>query len=181
MEQSKENGTVSASQQLNQCVTLSNWVNAVKMFVFFDSLVTIIVPFLIIATMNSLIAWKLIMLNKHASNLFSIAGQQKAKVTAIILNIVSRTPRPSTTSIASQQKFQKLLRSTKILFLITFFFLVLNSPIAISKMRYAYQSIQILINPHVALEEYGTWDETIERVTCYMYYLNFATNFIFYF
>jgi hypothetical protein len=139
------------------------------------------VPFFVIATMNSLIAWKLIMLNKHASYLFDRAGQPEANITSVLLNIVSRRPRLSTTSIAQHIKFRKLLRSTKVLFLITFFFLVLNSPIAICKMRYAYQSIQMLTNPNHSLAEHGMWDETIERVTCYMYYLNFATNFIFYF
>jgi hypothetical protein len=180
-EESEKNETVSAFQDPKQCVTLEKWMNLVRIFALFDSLITIVLPFLVIATMNCLITWKLLAMNKQASYLFGQAGQRDEATTVPNLNLplILNTPRSSTASAAQLQKSKQLMRSTRILFLITLFFLVFNFPIAICKIRYAYG---FLIGPDssAAVAEFNPWDETFERLTCYMYYLNFATNFMFY-
>jgi hypothetical protein len=177
------NKTVVAYHEPKQCVTLEKWVNLVKIFAFFDSLITIVLPFLVIATMNCLIAWKLLALNKQTRSLFSQAAQRDERNRLSNPNeaLFLRRAGSSTTYAARQRKSIKLQRSRRVLFLITLFFLVLNSPIAINKMKYSYRILIIPDNSAAAMAvESNPWDETFERLTCYSYYLNFATNFIFY-
>jgi hypothetical protein len=207
-ESDDKNGTTLIKQQSTQCTTLDKWVNLVKLFALLDSLFTIVVPFLVITVMNSLIAWKLVIISKKASFLFNQSVQldeanvspttTKPKIFLKYLEVVklddnllkatllSGVSRASTSSIAVQtareQKLKKLSRAKQVLFFISLFFLIFNLPIAICKIRYAYQSIESFISPDASfVDSYNDWDETVERLTCYLYYLNFATNFLFYF
>ncbi len=90
-------------------------------------------------------------------------------------------------------------KTTRMLLVISTVFLVLTTPIALSKVRYfvgnflgdtvdhasashtAFDSKNgSALNPLMSEVKYTAIDELIERFSCYLYYLNFSINFLLY-
>ncbi len=198
-----ESHVTKSGKQYSQCVTLEKWFNLVRVSVLIDSFITIIIPFVVISTMNFMIAMKLMKLYKLAKYL-SISENRKSisttnnhpmtnfemKISAHgkTSNVIELEAFADSTIVPilsrGQKRLAKYVRSTRILFIISIVFLVLNAPIAVCKIRYSYQAIYLLMMPedesmaHMKIEPF---EETLERVTCYLYYMNFSFNFIFYF
>ncbi len=213
-DQSTTNGTIQV-----QCVTLEKWFDFIRVFALVDSIITIVIPFMVISTMNLLIASKLMKLYKQGRFLSYREREQKTALTSnnnstLIISLKSQhlkvkntnttfpyemsrlSDHPSVPVVADtrhrHRKLKKYIRSTMILLIISAVFLVLNTPIAFCKMRYSYQFIKLIINKKYFPESTNTSDyssenslhpleETLERISCYMYYMNFSTNFLFYF
>jgi hypothetical protein len=94
---------------------------------------------------------------------------------------------------------QLYTKTTRTLLLISTVYIFLNAPIALSKVRYFIANLNIEESASVDLSifnfefnnvtnhsassnfiEYTAVDELIERLTCYIYYLNFVVNFLLY-
>lgn len=74
------------------------------------------------------------------------------------------------------KRLQKYSKTTRMLIIISVTFLLLHSPIAYSKLSYLFQNTS-----DQSISEYDhDHDETMERITCYIYYLNFSLNFFLY-
>jgi hypothetical protein len=98
------------------------------------------------------------------------------------------SPRSSNDSVV--HRLSQYIASTRALFVISIVFLLLNSPLALCKLRYAVQAIENLAQASSgrkvsnaekkAENEAHPFEEIVERITCYIYYLNFAVNFYIY-
>lgn len=176
------------------CVTLTRWFNYVKVSILIDSLLTIILPFVVIATMNLLISSKLMQLYRNFKH-----KQSESRVSLCKSRMLLADPEPSSSRtsslshtlklIVSQKKIRlrSYIRSTRMLFAMSVVFLVFNFPIAFTKIRYSLQSFKTIVtgdnsttDQQLSYLTVDPLDESIERVSCYIYYLNFASNFLFY-
>jgi hypothetical protein len=180
----------------SRCVTVDAWFNLVKAYVFFDAFFSIIFPFLLIASMNLLIVIRLIKLTwniktdiKSKSRHTSL--QQSFELRAYINRRKSSVKKDSKTSLLSvlsgsqkQRRIEKYIKSCRMLFTISTVFILLNLPIAVCKIRYSFQAFESMadISMFDAAHDNGShpYDEIFERVSCYMFYLNFSLNFLFY-
>jgi hypothetical protein len=106
--------------------------------------------------------------------------------------------RCSSLSNAVLMKRKKVyMRTTRMLLVVSTTFLLLNAPLALSKVRYFLDdlifskktdspshlahSLSANETATAALEwNYSALDELIERLSCYMYYFNFSVHFLLY-
>ncbi len=207
------------------CVTLDEWFHFVKVSLLVDSLLSIVIPFILIATINLAIASKLV----KFSNVINVSLQRDSTITittntdvhsrsfkggnlpllkngnkraesSIQMNELNNGLTGSNindlalTSILDgtlkEKRLKRYFKSTRMLFAISITFLVLNSPLALCKIRYSLQAIESYFQskqvssskpkPAGLINEAHPFEEIIERVTCYLYYLNFTLNFGFY-
>ncbi len=101
------------------------------------------------------------------------------------------------------RRSKKYSKTTKMLLIVSSSFLLFNSPIALSKIYYFLKSkinyddklsntqndmkenslnassIQLTNSYNIQLNT-NSMEEIVERITCYVYYLNFCLNFIVY-
>ena len=91
------------------------------------------------------------------------------------------------TNVSNRMK--KYSKTTTVLFTISTTFLILNCPIAMSKIWYIIKNSQNDVlqeiegeNVNLAVQDFNTSpiEELIERISCYLYYLNFSLNFLLY-
>ncbi len=194
-----------SSVPLERCVTLEKWFDLVRFSALVDSAIAIILPILVIAIMNFLLALKLVRLSRglhSSSQQFSYltcvyTHNGKASIPTIRTNNNRENLESAIAFMLSKSQKQirvnNYMKSIKSLFLVTMWLLLLNTPIAICKIRYSAQSIRsmvasfIITNELVGGDDYESadtvnlYDELAERVTCYIYYLNFCLNFAIYF
>jgi hypothetical protein len=98
------------------------------------------------------------------------------------------------------QRKQSYTKTTRNLIVISTVYLFLNAPIALSKVRYFVANLlenAARVNQNITVFDLNNFsnnsifisprkynstnvDELIERLTCYLYYLNFAINFLLY-
>jgi hypothetical protein len=208
------------------CVTLEKWFNFVKLSLLADSLLSIIIPFILIATINLAIASKLVKF-AHVINVSLQRYSTSTTSTAITRSFDGRLPllnnnndkRGALTieenhqsipmnelnhglennlnnlALASilngtpkEERLRKYFKSTRMLFVISITFLVLNSPLALCKIRYSLQAIESYFQIKQAssnkqkstANDAHPLEEIIERITCYLYYSNFTLNIGFY-
>ncbi len=112
--------------------------------------------------------------NSHSSSL-NQNMLQSAKNSLQTSRFLFETKKPSNElilcSFQSKKKFN-LNRTTYILVLISTSFLLLNLPMALCKLWYFF-------NPS-SNQKSEQIEELVERISCYIYYLNFSINFFFY-
>ena len=148
------------------CTPIKKWFNLVKLMSVFDSFIAILIPFLLIFISNTMVGFKLI----DHSNRFNLS---------IKLGIFERR---------KSKQVRKIPKITKILFCISSTFLILNFPIALLKIwnfYNSYENHQYSISMtkkdlvHESNEESSQtlYEEIIERIAFYLYYLNFSINF----
>jgi hypothetical protein len=195
-----EEYSTNSSAVIEHCVTLEKWLELVRFSALVDSFIAIIGPLLIIAVMNCLLAVKLVQLSRdlHSSSYTfsystciyklndesSITRANNQDIETSIASMLSKTQK--------RTRLNNYIKSIKSLFLVTVSFLLLNTPIAICKIRYSVQAIHSMIASFMITKEFESddgemaasayfYDELAERITCYIYYLNFCLNFIIYF
>ena len=138
-----------------------------------DSLISILIPFFLIIISNTVLGFELI---NHATN-FSKSIQIKFHI------YDKRKP---------SRRIKKISKITKILFTISSTFLVLNLPITVIKLwsffknydQYNHLSSPVkksLRNQDSIDDSSPTFNEDIiEKISRYLYYLNFSINFFLY-
>ena len=162
---------ISETQQV-LCTPIKKWLNLVKMMALFDSIIAILLPFVLILISNTIVGFKLIDHSKRFSQSFKINIYDERKPV---------------------RRVKKIPAITKILFTISSTFLILNLPIALSKIWHFYKNYdhENHLSPRVkdSLKYHESTDdessqslneEIVERVSCYLYYLNFSINFFLY-
>jgi hypothetical protein len=81
-----------------------------------------------------------------------------------------------------QSRSRTYMRATSMLLLISTTFLVLNTPLVISKLRYLYVNWSgensDSSNHHLYMSSIG--EQILERLSCHLFYLNFAIDFLLY-
>jgi hypothetical protein len=158
--------TTSRNSTVNQCVTLEEWVDLIKITVLVDSLVAIIIPFIIIALMNMLVVYKLMKMRRMMNirkeqsseiqmtnlnrvehdNSISTARSRNVpnlEASSCSLNTISKIEKAAalTTMLPSSLKKKRMenyMRSIRNLLIVTLVNLTLSFPIAVLKM---YSSI----------------------------------------
>jgi hypothetical protein len=177
-----------------RCVTVDEWFNLVKAYVFFDAFLSIIFPFVIIGSMNLLIVTRLIKMTRNIKSNIIKNKQNPVQSFELKSNINKRKSsekKDSGYSLLSiltvsqkQRRIEKYIKSCRMLFMISTVFIVLNLPIAICKMRYSFQAFESMTGFYGHQlpndETVYPFDEIFERISCYMFYLNFSLNFLFY-
>ncbi|CAF1030706.1 unnamed protein product, partial [Brachionus calyciflorus] len=79
------------------------------------------------------------------------------------------------------RRLQKYSRTTRMLLIVSTTFLILHIPIAICKAWYFIKSyIRQTKNDSSIHLETSSSEEILERLSCYIYYLNFSSNFFLY-
>jgi hypothetical protein len=200
-----------------QCVTLEKWFDVEKRVLLIDYLLTLVFPLFIIATMNIFISSRLIQLSRNMrrshqrSSIVSLRISESATARspsiligrrANLLRLISNGKKKSSRDISAivnlpqpqkERRFKKYIKSTRMLFIISITYLILNTPIAICKIRYSLQSFNSLFSAENSLVsiavknvsnsssiESNYLEEIFERFSCYIYYMNFTLNFVFY-
>jgi hypothetical protein len=147
------------------CAPIKRWLDLVKLMSLFDSILAILLPFGLILISNTMVGFKLI----DHSNRFSMNSR---------LNIYHRQKPIS--------KVKNISKMTKLLFIISSTFLLLNMPIALGKIWSFYRSydshqnsIKMTKRIQDTSEESSQTlnEEILERISFYLYYLNFSINF----
>ena len=195
------------------CVTLEKWFNITKLLAMFDILLSIILPFFVIAITNILIVFKLMKFKNpfrkslkkrglRVSNNLSVTNDSIIKIRKmqqsspnVLFKSCSNLKGSNVTSmIQSSTKEQRKAvysRTTRMLIIISTTFLILHGPIVYCKTIYFLKAVSdgILERSDSSirsnsndLKEIDTipLEEIIERLTCYVYYLNFSLNFFLY-
>lgn len=148
------------------CVTLSSWFNIANVLALIDSCLTMIIPLILIFVFNVSIILKLLKLTNNKRNReINDPNEQNLIETKDILR----------SSISDSRK-QKYSTSTKMLLVISNAFLLMNIPMALNK---AYYFCKNYFSNSQSIETSGS-EEILERVSCYIYYLNFSLNFFLY-
>lgn len=114
----------------------------------------------------------------------NVMGSRSALMKA---NTISSMLRQST----EMKRARTYSKTTRMLLIVSTTFLILNFPIAFSKIRYYFNDYNHLLidlvenetsNSSASLKnelETNLNEQIIERITCYIYYLNFSLNFFF--
>jgi hypothetical protein len=152
------------------CVTVAAWFTTIERVVFVDILVSILVPFVLILLSNVFISAKLL----HASHSIRKSLNSRSRRAAGKLWVHDRA---GVGVLLRRRRSYK--KTTSVLLMISTAFLVLNTPLVISKLRYLY--VNSMSDVHEEQKYSSTVSEQIvEHVTCDLFYLNFAINFILY-
>ena len=198
------------------CVPIIKWLYLVKTMALLDSILAIIIPFLLILISNMLIGYRLVnysqsdCLFRRVTRKFfrvpSVNSPSGPKKNRLLHDTKSDWSCDETMkNVSKLRRPRKITKITRILFTISTTFLVLNLPIACSKIwhyvksyhfiytnqvlhKYANESalnasFHIMMTVTAALEKEPVQTETeeiFERIACYLYYLNFAINFFMY-
>jgi hypothetical protein len=173
-----------------RCETKLDWFFIAEKLGLFDIVLTIFIPFLIISVANVLISLKLMksVISREAQDIDN-SHRHESVVIPPITNL-------NLSVSAVGQRRQSYTKTTRMLMMISTVYLFLNAPIAFSKMRYFVTNLYLNDNTtnvehlnnvsnHSSFSNQQKYnnsdlDELIERLTCYLYYLNFAINFLFY-
>lgn len=98
----------------------------------------------------------------------------------IILLVASSSP-------LNRQRSEKYSRTTRILLIISLTYILLNTLMAYSKLRHLFDEITHYSSDdddeHLTAQEKRSKllnNEILERISCYLYYLNFSINFFLY-
>ncbi|CAF0931409.1 unnamed protein product [Brachionus calyciflorus] len=180
---------------LKVCVTYENWVSFVKKISFVDIWITIIIPFLIILIVNISISLKLMRNQKRPIALRKKLSSLKS------YGSVRRTSTVGLCSLKYKRRLsKKYSRTTRVLLTISITYVLLNTLMAFSKIRYCFD-IELfgydkkLIHTNTTLNSthnhhdsriktieinYDFDDQFYERVSCYLFYMNFSLNFFIY-
>jgi len=173
------------------CVTLAFWFPYMKMIVLGDVLLTTIFPFVIITVINVLIAYKLKKMQK-----FVVTPSKRPNFDKRVnLNRFLFKHHNN-----KRRRIRTYSEVTKTLLVISFVFLTLNFPLALNKLWYCVNenilqtffktfpeihsnlssdSINSTADFQIQLES-SEYEEIFERITCYIFYLNFSFNFFLY-
>ena len=193
---------------LEACVPHERWLNFVQLMSLIDTVIAIIIPFFVILIANTLIVGKLLKFsnplryfkkksppattNSTNSNVPVRPNERfivkKKSIAAWITDersesaSVSMKISPLSMNVSNMPSRKKTYsKTTKVLFTISTTYLILHFPIALCKIWYFFKNNQQDddMTSDVALEA-NPIEEIIERVTCYLYYLNFSLNFFLY-
>jgi hypothetical protein len=165
--------------------------------------ITTLIPFILITIINLLIAYKL----KKTSKLTSATGSTRNwEEMTIISNQNSNhlITRKHFNLKIRNRRIRRYSEATKTLMLISFVFLLLHCPLAVNKCWYFINSdfIMVTVNKTETMNENQSkftiiqtsnnttnenqkfelreYEEIFERITCYIFYLNFSLNFFLY-
>ena len=165
--------------------------------------ITTLIPFILITIINLLIAYKL----KKTSKLTSATGSTRNwEEMTIISNQNSNhlITRKHFNLKIRNRRIRRYSEATKTLMLISFVFLLLHCPLAVNKCWYFINSdfIMVTVNETKSINENQSkftiiqtnnntknenqkfelreYEEIFERITCYIFYLNFSLNFFLY-
>jgi hypothetical protein len=198
----------SESYVANVCTVLDGWFVFVSIMAFIDTILTMIVPFLLILTINILIVCKLMEI-KLAERFCCFvkskdSSSDKEKSSMITSEASGSTIRPPCSKLVltkseRQRRNKAYSKTTKMLFILSATFLVLQTPIALNKAWYFFKNqksntptieLQFNITSSNSSSNHTTTssqmrqtspnEEIIERLACYFYYLNFSLNFFLY-
>ena len=147
-----------------ECVPLDKWLSFAKYMTLIDIIATMALPFVLISIINILIVFKLteVKFNKKRRNTLEISPQQKVDLTYIEMNSIGPITateqshlNPYSTKIVTLAKRSKSAlsltisnlgkrkrlntKATKILLCISTAFLILNGPIAASKIYFLFK------------------------------------------
>jgi hypothetical protein len=188
---------------LEACVPREKWLNFVQLMSLLDTIIAIIIPFFIIFITNTLIAGKLMNIHIPFCKKKTTAPNSNSTLSTLVLkpnleNLLrvkkSCTYDDRSESMSINLKISNMpnriktySKTTKVLFTISTTYLILHFPIAICKIWYFLKSNQQefetpsnnTTTSEVTLEA-NPIEEIIERITCYLYYLNFSLNFFLY-
>jgi hypothetical protein len=205
----EENEATNSSARIKLCVTKESWFSTIERVIFVDIVASIFLPFVVILVSSILISIKLVnmsrnidhkmhacrFLNKMTVNSNSTDTDSEEKNRQLILASISQT----TSSLKNHSNNRKMravslifssigfhllqnrrksyIQTTRRLLVVSFTFLILNTPLVISKMRYFYLNATVKENnPHTS----STNERILEHVSCGLFYLNFAINFLLY-
>lgn len=105
----------------------------------------------------------------------SLTNSNRYKKQSIITHILRKS--------VQLKRFKTYSKTTRMLLTVSSVFLLLNCPIAFSKIRYYYKDAistdDFDFNSNFNIET-SLNEEIIERLTCYIYYINFSFNFVIY-
>lgn len=213
-------GFDSVKSEQTYCTTFTKWIFLMKLISSVDMTITVIVPFVLITVLNLAIIYKLLSKEKTDTQHHGIRKDSKnssnnslnKRTPSLMVYFNYNTNKSKSIASTNTLYFRKSLvrkrkatyfKTTKILLLISFTFLVLNFPIAYCKFRYLFISIHDYIikfgnddaetirtiqnltssNSSLTLEnhmEIVPFEEILERISCYFYYMNFSLNFFLY-
>jgi hypothetical protein len=168
------------SHQTKTCVILESWFELMKVASLLDIIFSIILPFSLIFIASVLIIYRLARYRRISHNRNT---NNRESTTNFILNNINETSLQSCVfnETPSQIKRKRHLttKTTKAYLLVAVSFIILHMPIVICKIRYIYKLIKETLYPkHIEMElESDHLEELIERITSYIYYLNFSFNF----
>jgi hypothetical protein len=198
---------VEISESKSRCSILEDWFNFVNLMSFIDTITTMIVPFLLILVINILIVCKLVgnkpfkrvisfnkpkseaskLLEKRANLLISIDNKSRSSSSQVI-----KSNKFELTINSSLNQSRKYSRTTKMLLTLSVTFLLLNTPMAFNKIVYFIkystlfdskaqnQTHSMNATASRSSLERSTNEEILERLACYLYYLQFSLNFFLY-
>lgn len=168
------------SHQIKTCVILESWFELMKVASLLDIIFSIILPFLLIFIASVLIIYRLAHYRKISQNRNT---NNRESTTNFILNNINETSLQShvfnETPSQIRRKRHLTTKTTKAYLLVAVSFVILHMPIVICKIRYIFKLIKETLYPkHIEMElELDHLEELIERITSYIYYLNFSFNF----
>lgn len=191
------NNNTSSNLTVSKCVTLNEWFLKAQKFSLADMFLTIFVPICLIFSLNISIMLKLKRSFKNLNSYLPSAEQRSHPRDMSFFTLAEdeqslRRLNQVSNADSSNSKIRKqsilitqlsLRRTTcklnlsgtsKMLLIISNVFLLLNIPIASCKIWFYIKT------PSNYNRDLTSNEEIIERITCYIYYLNFSLNFILY-
>jgi hypothetical protein len=201
--------TNSTTKSAKMCVVLEKWFTTIEWFMLVDIAFSIFLPFVVILITNLMISVKLMQKSRSISRYHSTASSRTAPPVAINGEVIDLRRASLVTqhdvslmeqASANVRKFSQFLyganntivqlldrkqksymRTTRLLLLISTTFLILNTPLVISKVRYFYlNSLSASSETSDSAHLSSVNEKIFERVSCDLFYLNFAVNFLLY-
>jgi hypothetical protein len=188
------NNETNSSIVIPKCVTLKEWFIRAQKFSLADMFLTIFMPICLIFALNISIMLKLkrrfctnaldtlqISQPKEMS-FFTVAEDERSfkRLNQISFSESVSSKFRKTSVLMPHGTLRRTTRifnvtdTSKMLLIISNVFLLLNIPIASCKLWFYFKPSKSFRN------ELTTSEEILERITCYIYYLNFSLNFFFY-
>ncbi|CAF1175871.1 unnamed protein product, partial [Didymodactylos carnosus] len=156
IELTRSTSTVMPIVSVNRCATFHRWITFTRRMNIFDVVVTFIIPFIGIVVFNSIIIYK-------SQEYNGLLDRNDVDSTSGLNHMIEQRAKRST--------YHK--RMTRVALIISFTFLLLNTPLHVLKAYYFQFS-----PPDV--DDKSLTESIIEQFTFYLYYTNFSINFFLY-
>jgi hypothetical protein len=179
------------------CVTIEEWFFIMEWVMLGDIIISILIPFLVILLTNVFISMRLLniahsirrSLHRHSSEAANVSTMRGGGTAGgEVSHTMSVFANAGTSMLLKRRRSYK--RTTRMLLIISTTFLVLNTPLVMSKMRYLFlNSTASNLNVDSDLSTHSdsrqkylstAREKIFEHVTCNLFHLNFAVNFILY-